>query len=245
MSELKSVCRCRACYVSHTLYASLQPDAALQLRPPSTVQPWTLFRNLFHTLYQRGGPDTVFYIHVRVSRGEFDQCVAYGSSGSALPDLPFTADDKSAVIQASDVLYLSNLQSFLPDTEWTPVVGKLWSDQRYQNAFVSRYEGVHHYIDLRGPPALGKGGRGRKKSTAPDAAAPPTPARLGTVGVGAAGAAMRPRAPSRPPRCGRAPRRGRHNAVARPMPTPPPRHRPRGSGPWAAAQPGRRRRPGC
>lgn len=161
MSELKSVCRSRTWFVSHTLYASLQPDAALQLRPPSTVQPWTLFWNRFHALFQRG-PDTVFYIHVRVSRGELDQCVACGSSGSALPDLPFTA-----VIQASDVLHLSKLQSFLPDAEWTPVGGKLWSDQRYQNEFVSRDESVYHYFDLRKPPALGKGGRGQRKSTAP------------------------------------------------------------------------------
>ncbi len=153
MSELKSVYRSRTWYVSHTLYASVQPDAALQLNPPSTVQPWTLFWNLFHALFQRG-PDTVFYIHVRVSSGEFDQCVACGSSGSALPDLPFTA-----VIQASDVLYLEKLQSFLPDAEWTPVGGKLCSDQRYQNEFVSRDEGVYHYFDLRRPPALGKGGR--------------------------------------------------------------------------------------
>jgi hypothetical protein len=161
MSELKSACRSRAWLVSHTLYASLQPEAAVQLRPPSTVQPLTLFWNLFHALFQRG-PDTLSYIHVRVSRGEFDQCVACGSSGSAMPNLPF-----SAVIQASDHLYLSKLQSFLPDAEWTPVGGKLWSDQRYQNEFVSRDEGVYHYFDLRGPPALGKGGRGRRKSTAP------------------------------------------------------------------------------
>jgi hypothetical protein len=124
MSEIKSVCRSCAWSVSYTLYASLQQDAALQLRPPSTVQPLTLFWNLFHALFQRG-PDTIFYIHVRVSRGEFDQCVACGSSGSALPNLPFTA-----VIQASDRLYLSKLQSFLPDAEWTPVGGKLCSDQR-------------------------------------------------------------------------------------------------------------------
>ena len=103
MSELKSVCRSCTWYVSHTLYASLQPDAALQLRPPSTVPPLTLFWNLFHTLFERG-PDAVFYIHVRVSRAEFDQCVACGSSGSALPDLPFPA-----VIQASSALYLAKL----------------------------------------------------------------------------------------------------------------------------------------
>jgi hypothetical protein len=134
---------------------------ALQLRPPSTVQPLTLIWNLFHALFQRG-PDTVFYIHVRVSRGEFDQCVACVSSGSALPDIPFTA-----VIQASRVLCLAKLQSFLPGAEWTPVGARLCSDQRYQNEFVSRDEGVYHYFNLREPPALGKGGRGRRKSTAP------------------------------------------------------------------------------
>ena len=161
MSELKSVCRSCAWSVSHTLYTSLQPDAALQLRPPSTVPPWTLFWNLFHALFERG-PDAVFYIHVRVSRAEFDQCVACGSSGSALPDLPFTA-----VIQAPGALYLAKLQSFLPGAEWTPVGDKLCSDLRYQNEFVSRDEGVYQYFSLRELPALGKGGRGRRKSTAP------------------------------------------------------------------------------
>ena len=214
MSELKSVCRCRACYVSHTLYASLQPDAALQLRPPSTVQPWTLFRNLFHTLYQRGGPDTVFYIHVRVSRGEFDQCVAYGSSGSALPDLPFTADDKSAVIQASDVLYLSNLQSFLPDTEWTPVVGKLWSDQRYQNAGTKACTITLTYADLLPSAKAEEDERSPRLPTPPPRRRPRGSGRWVSAQPGR--------------RCGRAP------------PTPPPHRRPRGSGRWAAAQPGRR-----
>jgi hypothetical protein len=161
MSDCKSVCRSRTWYFSHTLYTSLQPDVALQLRPPSTVPPWTLFWNVFHALFERG-PDAVFYIHVRVSRAEFDQCVACGSSGSALPDLPFTA-----VIQANRVLYLAKLQSFLPGAEWTPVGGKLWSDQRYQIEFVSRDEGVYHYFKLRGHPALGTGGRGRRQSTAP------------------------------------------------------------------------------
>ena len=105
MSDCKYVCRSRTWYFSHTLYTSLQPDAALQLRPPSsvpsTVPPWTLFWNLFHALFERG-PDAVFYIHVRVSRAEFDQCVACGSSGSALPDPPFTAVIQ---VQASCVLY--------------------------------------------------------------------------------------------------------------------------------------------
>ena len=115
MSDCKSVSRYRSWYVSHTLYTSLQPDTALQLRPPSTVPPWTLFWNLFNALFQRV-PDTVFYIHVRVSRAEFDQCVACGSSGSALPDLPFTA-----VIQATSALHLAKLQSFLPGAAWTHV----------------------------------------------------------------------------------------------------------------------------
>jgi hypothetical protein len=153
MSELKSVCRSRTWYVSHALYASLQPDAALQLRPPSTIQPWTLYWNLFNALFQRG-PDTVFYIHVRVFRAEFDQCVAFGMSGWTLPDLPFTA-----VIQASRVIYLAKLQSFLSGAAWTPVGAKLCSDLRYKNEFVSRDEGVYHYFKLRGDPALGKGRR--------------------------------------------------------------------------------------
>ncbi len=154
MSNCKSVCPACTWYVSHTLFTSLQPDSALQLRPPSTVQPLTLFWNFFKALFQRG-PNTVFYIHVRVSRGEFDQCVACGSPGSALPDLPFTA-----VIQVSRVLCLAKLQSFFSGAEWTFVGVKLCSDQRYQTEFVSRDEGVYHYFNLRGPPALGKGGRG-------------------------------------------------------------------------------------
>ena len=161
MSDCKSVSRYRSWYVSHTLYTSLQPDTALQLRPPSTVPPWTLFWNLFNALFQRV-PDTVFYIHVRVSRAEFDQCVACWSFGSALSDLPFTA-----VIQATSALHLAKLQSFLPGAAWTPVGAKLCSDLRYQNEFVSRDEGVYQYFGLRGHPALGKGGRGRRQSTAP------------------------------------------------------------------------------
>ena len=132
MSDCKSVCRSRTWRVRHTLYTSLHQDAALQLRPTSTAQPWTLFWNLFKALFQHG-PDSVFYIHVRVSRAAFDECVACGRSGSALPDLPFTA-----VIQATRALYLAQLQSFLSEAEWTPVGAKLCSDLRYQNEFVNR-----------------------------------------------------------------------------------------------------------
>jgi hypothetical protein len=54
MSDCKSVCRSRTLYIIHTLYTSLQPDAALQLRPPSTFQQWTLSWNIFNALFQRG-----------------------------------------------------------------------------------------------------------------------------------------------------------------------------------------------
>jgi hypothetical protein len=96
-------------------------------------------------------------ISMRVSRGEFDRCVACFARSSIY--CRHSGIRRPAFIEIA--------KSFLPDAEWTPVGGKLWSDQRYQNEFVSRDEGVYHYFDLRRPPALGKGRRGRRKSTAP------------------------------------------------------------------------------
>ncbi len=73
------------------------------------------FKSIFGELFMHG-PQTVVYIHLRVSRAAFDRCVACGGSVNALPNLPFTG-----FIQASNVVRLSRLQAWL-DAIWTPVV---------------------------------------------------------------------------------------------------------------------------
>ena len=91
------------------------------MHPTSTIDPFVLFNGLFDKLF-KDGPLPIAYIHLRVSRAEFDRCVACGQSGTTLPDLPF-----AGFIQATSLVGLSCLRPWL-EAKWTPVGSKLHSD---------------------------------------------------------------------------------------------------------------------
>jgi hypothetical protein len=160
MSCDNPVARGRTWNFSHTLYTSILPEAARGLRPESTIDPFVLVKSLFEKLF-KGGPQLVFYIHLRVSRVAFDLCVSCGKTGAALPDLPF-----AGFIQASSPVGLSNLQAWL-DARWTPVGSQLHSDPRYRREFLPPEDPSFVYFLVHGKPALAVGGRPRKQPKAP------------------------------------------------------------------------------
>ena len=128
MSSDKTVTRSRTWRFSHTLYTCVKPDAGRGLCPTSSIDPWDFIKRMLDDLFN-DGPPAVAYIHLRVSRADYDRCVACGRSGTALPNLPFTG-----FIQAKSAVRQSLLQAWL-DAVWTPVGSKLCSDQRYQREF--------------------------------------------------------------------------------------------------------------
>ena len=79
----------RTRHFSHTLFTSLNPEAARGLSPTSSIDPWDFIKRMFDDLFKQG-PEADLYIHLRVSREAFDHCVACGRSDSALPNLPFS-----------------------------------------------------------------------------------------------------------------------------------------------------------
>jgi hypothetical protein len=161
MSSNKTETRSRTWHFSHTLYTSVKPDAARGLCPTSSIGPWDLIKRMLDELF-RDGPQSVFYIHLRVSRAAFDHCVACGRSGTALPNLPFTG-----FIQASAAIRPNLLQAWL-DAVWTPVGSKLCSAPQYRNEFMDPPDAAAFvYFLVRGNPALEKAGRKRRQPTAP------------------------------------------------------------------------------
>ena len=197
MSKNNSVRRCRTWKFSHTLYTSILPEArsAGGLHPASTIDPFVLFTSLFDNLFKQG-PETVIYIHLRVSRTAYEHCVSCGKTGAALPALPFTG-----FIQASSTVSPSILRAWL-DATWTPVGSKLRCDQQYQDEFLVPHDAAFVYFLVRGEPALGAGGRGRRKPKAPNATFDPRVLAPGLHGPAAlpaaAGAAGPPAAPTPP-----------------------------------------------
>jgi hypothetical protein len=77
MSKHNSVSRSHTWKFSHSLYTSILPEARSGLHPTSTIDPFVLFKRLFDKLF-KDGPLPIAYIHLRVSRAEFDLCVARG-----------------------------------------------------------------------------------------------------------------------------------------------------------------------
>ena len=158
MSSDKTVPRSRTWRFSHTLYTCVKPDAALGLCPTSSIDPWDFIKSMLDDLFKHG-PLTVVYIHLRVSRADFDRCVACGRSGTALPNLPFTG-----FMQATSTVRQSLLRVWL-DAIWTPVGSKLCSDPQYRREFMEPTDAAPFlYFLVCGNPALEKGGRGRKRS---------------------------------------------------------------------------------
>ena len=160
MSGDINVRRSRTWHFSHTLFTSLNPEAARGLSPTSSIDPWDFIKRMFDDIFKQG-PESVLYIHVQVSREAFDHCVACGRSGSALPNLPF-----SGFIQATSAFRKTILQRWL-DAIWTPVGSKLYCDPHYRKEFMEPTNAAFVYFLVRGVPALGKGGRRRRQPTAP------------------------------------------------------------------------------
>ena len=161
MSSDNTVSRSRTWRFSHTLYTSVKPDAARGLCPPNSIDPWDFIKSMLDDLF-RHGPQAVVYIHLRVSRVDFDRCVACGRSGTALPNLPFTG-----FIQATSTVRQSLLQAWL-DAVWTPVGSKLCSDPQYRREFMEPTDAAAFvYFLVRGKPALEKAGRKKSQPIAP------------------------------------------------------------------------------
>jgi hypothetical protein len=156
MSGDNSVRRFRTWKFSHTLCTSILPEAMSGLHPTSTIDPFVLINSLFAKLFKQG-PEPV--IHLRVSRAAYELCVSCGKTGAAaLPDLPFTG-----FIQASSTVSLSVLRPWLYAL-WTPVGSKLRCDPQYRDEFLAPDHAAFVYFLVRGQPALGTGGRGRRRN---------------------------------------------------------------------------------
>ena len=111
-------------------------------------------------------PECVVYIHLRVSRAAFDNCVSCGKASAPLPDLPFTG-----YMQANDTIELNRLIKWL-EIQWDPVGGKLISDDSYRKDFLEPSQqtaAAFVYFRVHGVPAVGKGGR-KANSGAPSKA---------------------------------------------------------------------------
>jgi hypothetical protein len=81
-------------------------------------------------LLKDGKPECVVYIHLRVSRFAFDNCVSCWTAGRPLPYLPFTG-----YMQANDTIDLQRLKKWF-DMTWVPVGAKLSSHGPYQQDFL-------------------------------------------------------------------------------------------------------------
>ncbi len=131
------------------------------MHPTSTIDPFVLINSLFDKPFKHG-PEPVIYIRLRVSRAAYEFCVSCGKTGAAaLPDLPFTG-----FIQAKTTVGLSILRPWL-DALWTPVGSKLRCDPQYRDEFLAPDYAAYVYFLVRGEPALGTGGSGRRKPKAP------------------------------------------------------------------------------
>ena len=167
MSSASHGRRYRTWHFSHILHTSLCTGASFALGPQSLTDPWYAIRYLFQRLILTDRkPECVVYIHLRVSRAAFDNCVSCGKACAPLPDLPFTG-----YMQADSAVDLSRLSSWL-DFTWEPVGSKLSSHPPYQEDFEkpdSATAAAFVYYPLHGVAALGKGGR-RAKGGAPSTA---------------------------------------------------------------------------
>ena len=111
-------------------------------------------------------PECVIYIHLRVSRAAFDNCVSCGKASAPLPDLPFTG-----YMQANSAMELNRLIKWL-NIQWDPVGGKLNSHDPYRKDFLEPSQdtaAAFVFFRVHGVPAVGKGGgnSGKAKSGGP------------------------------------------------------------------------------
>ena len=154
---------------SDILHTSVIPQASSGLAPSTTINPVDIILNLFQNLFlTQGKPECVVYIHLRVSRAAFDNCVSCGKASVALPDLPFTG-----YMQANTIIERNLLIKWV-DIEWDPVGGKLSSHGPYREDFLEPSQetaAAFVYFRVHGVAAVGKGGRKAKGGGLPKAPA--------------------------------------------------------------------------
>jgi hypothetical protein len=131
MSGDITVRRSRTWHFSHTLFTSLNPEAARGLSPTCSIDPWDFIKRMFDDLFKQG-PEADLYIHLRVSREAFDHCVACGRSDSALPNLSFLG-----FVQATSTIRKTILQRWL-DAIWTFIGSKLYCNPQWDSTLPER-----------------------------------------------------------------------------------------------------------
>ena len=169
MSSASHGGRCRTWRFRHILHTSVIPQASIGLAPSTTINPEDIILSLFKNMFMiKEKPDCVVYIHLRVSRAAFDNCVSCGKASAPLPDLPFTG-----YMQANDTIQLNRLIQWL-DINWDSVGGKLISHDPYRKDFLEPSQetaAAFVYFRVHGVPALEKGGRKAKGGGPPKAPA--------------------------------------------------------------------------
>ena len=169
MSSASHEGRYRTWCFSHILHTSLIPQAVSGLAPSTTINPEDIVLSLFQNMFKiKEKPECVVYIHLRVTRAGFDDCVSCGKAGAPLPDLPY-----AGYMQANATIERKLLKNWL-DIPWDPVGGKLISNITYRQDFLEPNQAATtHFIYFRvlGVPAVGKCGRKAKSGGPPKAPA--------------------------------------------------------------------------
>ncbi len=172
MSRDNSVRRCRTWKFSHTLYTSILPEERSGLNPASTIDPFVLieiFSTNFSSKALNPSSTSICESPARLTSFVFH-------AGKLVPQLPLCQifhlrpnyGGNMGFIQTSSTVSrgLSILQPWL-DALWTPVGSKLRCDHQYLDEFLAPDDAAFVYFLIRGEPALGTGGRGRRKPKAP------------------------------------------------------------------------------
>jgi hypothetical protein len=80
-------------------------------------------------LLTQGKQGCAFYIHLRVSRAEFDNCVSCGKAQDPLPDLPFRGYMQATMpLIRLDLPHLKKWRGMI----WDPIRGRLSSHDPYK-----------------------------------------------------------------------------------------------------------------
>ena len=160
MSSASHRGRYRTWRFSDILHTSVIPQASIGLAPSTTINPEDIILSLFKNLFRpQEKPECVIYIHLRVSRAAFDNCVSCRKASAPLPNLPFTG-----YMQANDTIELNRLIKWMK-IQWDPVGGKLNSHDPYRKDFLEPSQDTAFvYFRVHGVPAVGKGGGNSKKA---------------------------------------------------------------------------------
>ena len=161
--------RFRTWCFSHILHTSLHQQASSGLASSTTINPEDVILSLFQNLFKiQEKPECVVYIHLRVTREAFDDCVSCGKAGVPLPDLPY-----AGYMQANSAIQLNRLIQWL-DIQWDPIGGSLRSHSPYRKDFLDPNQMTavaFVYFPVHGIAAVGKCGRKSKSGVPPKAPA--------------------------------------------------------------------------